>query len=714
MPAWLDELMGALASGGQGNPNMQDLNALPDPATLEQMKQGAGGLVAGMPGGIRDLGEVGGALMGMSQGQPFPMAEREMDLQAPGTTDWFGEKMGMDVDSPEFIAGSMFSPDPFGKVGAMAGAAIPLIGRVAKNLDEGSDLAAQLGKIADRAKVQKDYENDVSFIEMDTVDPSVDARIKTTGQYRGAPKGVDKPQRLGKMRRDLWGMLETGAPGRNWYEQSAKMTTDLTGGRPNYKHLAAGANAITSRGAAVPANRVFGVRGNNQAIMGRPVDAGRFPTAQGAAIEELASGKTYYGGPKETPFYEGLTIDERTDGIRPTNDLWMARAFGYTRPDGSEWGEGLGRAQHRFMDKEIKHLVQKANEAELGGFNDWTAEKVQAAIWVAKKAEMEGTTVGKASEDFSHGLDNLTGNIRYEAYPSKSLDHMQEYGQSDQYMDIVKSLTEDDAGRNIMALEAGALTRPGDRGYGIYEGETSPSASARILMAPKTGSAEIDEASMDLAKGIGAGHGLALGQDTVGITSFRPPKRASDTNIARVAMDDTSPGGMKELEDALTEQFGAGNAFPLHTPEGVEIAYMGDDGSAFKKGLKKVLGNDANVEYGQNTGDLVGNTNWDDPGYKPSAWMGEIDAANLGPAEPRLERGVQQLAGLMDESDTALEAAGMGTKDEILTLTRQILSKEGFAGVRKAVEAGILPAVVLTMLGGGVASMGGNEQPGAL
>lgn len=716
-------MMGALAAGGQGNPQLQDLENMPQ-ATPEQLKQGAMGLAAGIPGGMRDLGEALMAGQSMAQGTPFPVAMQQMEqgMAAPGSTDWFGEQMGADVQSPEFIMGSMASPDPFGKVGALAAGGLGLIGKLAK-ADEAGELATEISRLANKAKVQKDYENDITFVEMDTVDPKVDARIKTTGQYRGAPRGIDKPQKLGKMRRNLWELLDAGSPGRDWYQQSAEMAGSLTGDRPHYKHLYAGANAITSRGAAVPANRVFGARGYNQAILDRPVEAGRFPAAQGAAIEELASGKTYYGGPKETPFYEGLTIDERAEGIRPTNDLWMARAFGFTRPDGSEWGEGLGRAQHRFMDKEINHLVQKANEAELGGHSDWTAEKVQAAIWVAKKAEMEGTTVGKAAEDFSHGLDALTGNIRYEAFPSKSLDHMGEFGQSDEYMDIVQAMTEDEQGRNLLALETGALTRPGDRGYGIYEGDVSPSASARILMAPETGSAQIEGASMDLAKGIGAGHGLALGQDTAGITTFRPAKKAADRNIARVKYEDTSAGGMKELEDALNEQFG-GDAIPLHTPDGIEVVYMGDEGgSAFTKKLNKIF-DKGDVEYGVNSGGLVGNQPWvegpttsrimgnEEYGYRPSAWMEEIDAANLGPAEARLERGTQQLAGLMDQADAALEAAGIGQRDEILTLTRQILQNEGFAGIRAAVEKGVLPAVVLSVLGGGaMGAMGGPGDP---
>lgn len=711
MAQWLDEMLGALASGGQGNPQLQDLQEMPAPMTREQAANSVKGFSAGPIGGVMDFANIAQQVhAGARGGSGVDMTE------TPMTTDWIGERMGADIDSPEFIGSSMVGPDLFGKAAGAMGLAVTgikkALGKGAlEGIDDAEGLARQLENISEQAKVKSDYENDVSFVEMDTVDPNVKDRIGTTGQYRGAPAGIDKPQKLGKMRGELWRLLEEGGEGRDWYQQSAEMTNQLTGGRPNYKHLAAGANAITSRGAAVPANRVFGARGYNQAITGRPVDAGRFPTAQGEAIEQLASGDTYFGGPKETPFYEGLTIDERAQGIRPTNDLWMARAFGFKRPDGSEWGEGLGKAQHRFMDKELNHIVQKANEAELGGFTDWSPERVQAAIWVAKKAEMEGTTVAKAAEDFSHGMQDLTGNVRYEVYPSKSLEHMQGFGNTDAYAEIAEQLTNDSAGRNIISLETGALTMPSDRGYGIYEGATSPSMSARPIMAPSTGSSAIDPASMDLAKGIGAGHGLALGQDTVGVTSFRPAKSAAERNIARVP-GDGSKEGLQALEAQLLEEFG-GDAFPLHTPDGYEVAYMGDDGKAFTKGMKKIAGKD--VELGRNSGGLVGNTNWDDPGYKPSEWMREIDEANLGPAEARLERGTVQLATLMNETDKALEAAGVGNRDAILTKTRELLESGGFAAVRQAVKDKIIPAVVLTTLGGGVAgNMMNEEQPGGV
>ena len=226
-------------------------------------------------------------------------------------------------------------------------------------------------------------------------------------------------------------------------------------------------------------------------------------------------------------------------------------------------------------------------------------------------------------------------------------------------------------------------------------------------MAPETGGSAIDQASMDLARGVGAGHGVALVQDKVGVTSFRPAKSAAERNIARVKMDDVTPEKLAEIEAALAGT----DSFPLHTPDGLEIAYGGDvdmPGAKFTKDMKDVFGKD--VEFGRNSGGLVGNTNWDSPGYKPSEWMREIDEANLGPAEARLERGTVDLARGMDEADALLEAEipDAGRRSEILTKTRKILMKDGFEGVRRAVAAGTIPAIMLTVIGAEPGADSGN------
>ena len=138
MDPWLNQMLAALSTQGQGNPQLQDLQDMPEPASMEQIKQGVGGAVAGIPGGARDMFESVSALGSMAQGTPYPIAAQQLEegMAAPGGTDWFGEQMGMDPQSAEFMAGSMVSPDPFGKIGAGVGLAMGAIGKMGKKGDE--------------------------------------------------------------------------------------------------------------------------------------------------------------------------------------------------------------------------------------------------------------------------------------------------------------------------------------------------------------------------------------------------------------------------------------------------------------------------------------------------------------------------------------------------------------------------------------------------
>lgn len=147
-------MMGALAAGGQGNPTLQDLQDLPDPATMEQLKQGIGGNIAGTPGGVRDLATTAIAGQSMAQGVPYPvaMAEMERGMAAPGGTDWLGEQMGLDPSRPEFQIGSMTSLDPFGKVAGGLSLAMAGIGKIGKGGKASDEIVDALMDVPMKAK----------------------------------------------------------------------------------------------------------------------------------------------------------------------------------------------------------------------------------------------------------------------------------------------------------------------------------------------------------------------------------------------------------------------------------------------------------------------------------------------------------------------------------------------------------------------------------
>lgn len=594
-----------------------------------------------------------------------------------------------------------------------------------------------------------DYENDVNFIQADTIDYSIDDRLgnrKLTGQYRGAPRHVDTPYKLGQMRSNLKRLAILGAPGRLWYDRSTAVTTANSGGRPRYKHLQAGVNAITSRGAKVPVNQNFGVKGYNQVVTGNKVETGRFPQSQSEAIETLASGTPYEGGPKETPFFEALTIDDRPAGVRPTNDIWQARAFGYTKPnpdyvDGGDmpefidWDVGMSPAQHRFMDKETQKLVKLANKEKWAGYDDWTPERMQAAMWVGVKSEFEGISVAKAAEDFADNLENLTGSFRYEIRPDTTLKHMENVSGTPEYSNMHMSVNRDPSGRDRVALQAGAQVQEDVQGFGNYGGKTSASNEVRIMAAPESNSVVMDESSQALVRSTGAVHGLVEGQETIGLTFHRNSKTGDTRNSARVRLPSGTPDAdtMKKITQAIDNEFGPdAGVYVMHTEDGIHI--INESGTRipasrldkpitpgqpiehsqqvlreggisdrdFRSGVVRIMkqyGGD-NLRVGTNTGGLIGNTDF--TGYKPSRWMEEIDAQPLSQtAKDRLERGAMDSARVHQELDNLIEQSvkNTGSQDPILVLAREILMTRGFQGIRDAVAKGALPVVILGVLG---------------
>lgn len=193
----------------------------------------------------------------------------------------------------------------------------------------------------------------------------------------------------------------------------------------------------------------------------------------------------------------------------------MARAFDYRTESGDVWSEGLGEAQHRFMDKEINNLVDWANENKVSGMTNWTPEKVQASIWVDTKANFEGKPVETAAYDFSDNLDALTANINVESEAARGLNHLSGSRDNPELAEMLQSGQRQilsNNGRDGVALSAGALTRPTGSGFGYYKGNSAPTDVLQVIAGPASGSNQIDAASRDLIEGIAATQGLLRGQ----------------------------------------------------------------------------------------------------------------------------------------------------------------------------------------------------------
>ena len=238
-------------------------------------------------------------------------------------------------------------------------------------------------------------------------------------------------------------------------------------------------------------------------------------------------------------------------------------------------------------------------------------------------------------------------------------------------------------------------------------------------------------------EGIAATQGLLRGQESVGYNFIRDggsaEVNAGTVNIGRAL---TQPE-MESIGGRLQEEFGD-SIIPTNTADGVAFLGIGDDADYLRWGmqhktkklpdgirrkdfkgreqylakvrseLKKTVKDISKSEFdtlpafGANSGDLVGSYE----AFKPSAYLPAIE--NSGVTD-QLSTAAQQAAPLLEKLDAELVRAfpDIGARSQILMMTRQALASGGIAAVRKLVDQGLLPALVL----GAIGSRAGNQQP---
>ena len=433
--------------------------------------------------------------------------------------------------------------------------------------------AAEFEKIKnDRAK--EAYDKVINFYKLDTTkqDEGIKAlgpqnikkrdRVGTTGQYIGAPKGLDSPQKLSSIRRKLKTLAVGGQEGRYWYEKSGKEILEATGGNVDEADKIIQAIAITSPQTPIKANFDFAIQAYNQYKAGQPIKTGRFPSAMVPKLEEVFAGKNWEGR-KTDDFYNNLMVHIDPDRVGPvTGDIWMLRALGFAKEN-----EMPSPEQYKFVTKEIQKLSK-----QLG----WQPQQTQAAIWVNFKARSENPDVKKrtmekslkkgfikyeknnkgknvvkylnkpehlklwfkesfayeptaadikkAGFDYSQALKESLGQISWEAVPHSSTNHLKglETGEpkikAEYHTEISKAFL-DDKGRDIIAQRLGLLS-PGEfEAPGYYKGIVNPGSQTEVVMPKgyKTGKTnKIEKSTEDLIQAYAIARGILMKQEMVG------------------------------------------------------------------------------------------------------------------------------------------------------------------------------------------------------
>ena len=444
-------------------------------------------------------------------------------------------------------------------------------------------------------------------------------RIGTTGQYIGAPPGVKSQQMLGALRNRVRNLAKEGAEGRLWYERSSREILEAVGGDVDEADKLIQAVAVTSPGTPVKNNFDYALQAYSQWKAGEPIKTGRFPTAMSKKLEEIFNGQQW-DGRKTDDFYNNLMIHIDPDRTGPvTGDLWMLRAFGFTKPN-----EMPSPRQYDFITKETQKIAD-----DFG----WEPHQVQAAIWVTMKGRAENPGVKKATEasslkkgwikfevnertgkkervvidqenhmknwlkhamkhnlteadidrakfDYADAIADNSGQISWESKKGRTSNNMPElfdapWKQQSEYHVAISKVFLDENGDDIIAKRLGILSPRDFEAPGFFEGVTSPSTQTIALMprqykGKSTGS--IEKANNNLIAAYAAVRGILLNQDGVGW--HRPFHKARKMDENGISINIGRPFSREEttrLGNILRELSGHEDFNPIASGDGVRL-----------------------------------------------------------------------------------------------------------------------------------------------
>jgi hypothetical protein len=400
-----------------------------------------------------------------------------------------------------------------------------------------------LQEFVDRIPTQKDFvaEMQPSPKAGQFAEDGVQASLRR--RYTGAPKGMDSPQALGRLRSLIRGLTEEGEGGRFWYERSGQALLDVTGGDKKKAKQLAQAVAITSPQTPVATNFDYAIQAYYQHEAGVPISTGMYPQTMSQKLQDIFDGKDW-DGRKTNNFYKNIMrkIDPSLkQGV--TTDLWIMRAFGYNSDFPTD-------PQYDFVEKEIDRLRK-----ELG----WEPQQVQAAMWVSIKGRMEAKEVKERTEkistkkgymhyetgkdgkkfrvidneskhrgvwiaealkynptgkdkdqakfDFEDAMTNSLAQISWESIPGATADHMPEifdaeYPVLQQYhVDMSKAFL-DENGNDLISKYLGMLSPGNFEAPGYFEGRVSPGSQTKIVAPRRYKAVDLADIDKKLREGV--------------------------------------------------------------------------------------------------------------------------------------------------------------------------------------------------------------------
>lgn len=555
--------------------------------------------------------------------------------------------------------------------------------------------------------------------------PKLDRQLRKISEAKllekkiaGAPLGVVTAADEAARRKNYLNQVVEGMAGRNWYDDSGQKINFLTGENKNLANQVAETFGITSQSTGVPANTAFAIKGHNQAMAGMPINTGRFPATQSSNIADVYSANQGMAtGLKRSPFADQIAIGGGFyqkpvgQGHRAVHDIWDGEAFGYVNPDGTPLRRGFSPAEHDWMDEQTQKMITSANKNKLGGAENWTPGRIQAASWSGAKIRAGDINPDQAAYSYADAIPLNYAQQSREAVTGKTtgqnvgllnapLDVRQAYD------DAVTKAFYDQQGRDEISKAYGLLTDKSFYSLGVFEGNVNPGRQSLVAVGRETGSPLIDEASRQLLNATESNYGLLTAQDAAAWSQLAPNK-VSAKSADRVGInlkntiDDNAMTSLNDFNNSLAKKYKLDDApFALvPSPTGVNIINFALPNDAFQKEVKAISNNlgatKNDIRYALGSNEYIPQ-DWQNQGLLgKSNYVKNIEnieqsrkGAGLYSAFDKVSPG---LAAKINDIDKQF---GFELSPYIMTL-RQAIADNGIAGLREIIKKGALPAVLV-------------------
>ncbi len=406
--------------------------------------------------------------------------------------------------------------------------------------------------------------------------------ISTYSKRRGAlPPDVKKPEDIQRIIDLVEKMAFAGEHGRMWYENSARAIMSVVNGDRATAEKVAQLLAIYSPQQPILGNTSLALRAYNDFLRSGEVVVGQ--DWQRKAARRVLRGEGDWPGRKTNNFYRNFVEDiyagdpaalERLGvrGDEVTNDLWMARVFGYT-------SDKLEQGKYDLIEGVVKQVA-----AETG----WKPKQIQAAVWTAIKDASDDVS---ANINFETGFQRHLAQINYEAAigtdPELRAAYQSWAPEVQQSFMRAKAQVVD-----VFVEEAGLIHQRSVFGPGVWADEISPGAQLKVgtsAAAPKraggTGT-RLREDERNLLNATSAAIAKALKQEGVAwVRPFKPQSRGAvdliKVGMGRGATDEEAQRLWWALNPAGPE---IENFVVIHTDDGLLIRNISDVANFSRKG----------------------------------------------------------------------------------------------------------------------------------